>query len=560
MPYHVESAIIELETLTPLFIKGKEVNYGEGMLRGSDGNVYLIDNDKLCDYIAEKNKIDEYVSYFDVTPNNEISLNKFLKINNIFPKNDELISISKGVTNIPDKEKSENKFIQNGNGKRFIPGSSIKGAIRNAILWKILSDTAKRIWLNKFVSHNLSHSHKDKKKYAEHFSDIPNTQREIIDDKSFTETIPKKVVTQNATQAEKKEIDEFNNRWNSANDTLRDFFRIVKISDANFEGKVVLKNELAKAVCKDASGTPPKNQSYQKRFYINLECASVKTKARFKISIDHNLAKDFFPSGSPFYLQSVSNLLKTVDEFFRAVAQFEETDFYNGLTSIPTDISPTDNRNAKLKVHTQQVFELYKSIFNLTPNSLLFRTGWGGGFMSKTQFLHLTMADRVKIRDLVRYNGSPIAPKSRCLIVNGENAVTPLGWCKLTILLNGELLGIDDATVIEASTEERPQRNTPNQRNFQNKPATEKEIAQSKAEANKIVKQAVKTAPKSVSHKVGNKIEMKVIQSTPLKSLTLEKGSDKLTVESNKMKQVGESVRVEVLEVKEGKITKVKLL
>jgi len=445
MPYHVESKIIELETLTPLFIKGKNVDYGEGMLRGSDGNVYLIDNDKLCEYIAEKNKIDEYVSYFNVTANNDISLKDFLSKNNIDPNIDELKKMAKGVTKLPDKERNKNKFIQNGNGKHFIPGSSIKGAIRNAVLWKVLSDATKKTWLNRFVTYNLSNSHSNKKKYAEHFSDIADAQKKTIDNQSFTELTPKKVAPQNATQAQIDEINEFNQRWKEANETLRDFFRIVKISDANFEGEVRLKNEKAKAVCKDATKKPP--ESYQKKFDINLECVPTKTKARFKISIDLNLAQDFFPSGIPFYLQSVSNLLTTVNEFFRAVAQFEETDFYNGLTSIPTDINPNDKRNAKLKVNTSQVYQLYKNKFGLAPDNLLFRTGWGGGFMSKTQFLHLTMADRVKIRDLVRHNGSPIAPKSRCLIVNGQDAVTPLGWCKLTILPNSELLEIENSTL-----------------------------------------------------------------------------------------------------------------
>jgi CRISPR type III-A-associated RAMP protein Csm5 len=530
MPYQVESAIIELETLTPLFIKGKDVNYGEGMLRGEDGLVYLIDNDKLCEYIAEKNKIEEYVNYFNTTNNNEISIKDFLGNHKIVPTIDELKKMAKGITNMPDKDKSKNKFIQNGNGKHFIPGSSIKGAIRNAVLWKILSDATKKTWLNRFVTYNLSNSHSNKKKYADRFSDIPDAHSQTVNKMSFTEITPKKIIPENATQAQRNEINEFNQRWHAANETLRDFFRIVKISDANFEGNVVLKNEVAKAVCKDASGTPSKNQSYQKKFPIPLECAPAKTKARFKISIDLNLAQDFFPSGIPFYLQSVSNLLTTVNGFFRAVAQFEETDFYNGLTSIPTDINPNDNRNAKLRVNTGEVYRLYQNRFGLTTENL-FRTGWGGGFMSKTQFLHLTMPDRVKIRNLVSFNGSPIAPKSRCLIVDGQNAVTPLGWCKLTILPNSELLGIDVATDREA---------TP----------LNAEVADN----------ARRAEIPALRVKCGDTIEMRVIESIFGKSLTLEKDSDKLTIDTNKLISVGNSVKVRVLEVKDGKITKVKLL
>ncbi|MDX2129654.1 MAG: type III-A CRISPR-associated RAMP protein Csm5 [Chloroherpetonaceae bacterium] len=615
MAYNVESAIIELETLTPLFIKGKDVNYGEGFLKVDD-TLYSVNNDELCKFIYEStfdetgNKklsydyVEWYEKYFargnsfdnsQVFGNfcNTFGLNYNEKVNrdrdtkefslfkemslqfflenvgllkgSIEQKKEIAKNIAKGITYISDG----NKFVQNGNGKHFIPGSSIKGAIRNAVLWKILSDATKNTWLNGFVTYNLTAASRlrdsDKKKYKEHFSKQPNNLDEKVDTKSFTEIKPNKIIPKNATSEEQTYLGEFNQRWQSANETLRDFFRIVKISDANFDGNVILKNEKARAVCKDANGTPPNNQSYQKKFDINLQCAPAKTKARFKISIDLQLASEFFPTGVPFYLQSVLNLLKTVDEFFRAVADFEEKDFYLGLTTIPNDVNPNDKRTAKLKVYTNQIYSLYQNRFGLTPESVLFRTGWGGGFMSKTQFLHLTMPQRVRIRDLVRHNGSPIAPKSRCLIVEGQNAIAPLGWCKITILPNGELPDINQAKIAVTNTplpdgNEKRENTSFHRGGFQPKPATEKEIAQSKAEANKILKHAEKSKPRIVSYKKGDKIEMKVIKTVNYKPTTLEYEGNSLFVETNKMKREGEIVAVEILEVKDGKITKVKIL
>ncbi|ACF10510.1 CRISPR-associated RAMP protein, Csm5 family [Chlorobaculum parvum NCIB 8327] len=50
-----ETAIIELETLTPLFIKGKDPDYGEGMyFFPNENKAYLLDNDKLCKFIYDK--------------------------------------------------------------------------------------------------------------------------------------------------------------------------------------------------------------------------------------------------------------------------------------------------------------------------------------------------------------------------------------------------------------------------------------------------------------------------------------------------------------------------
>lgn len=599
MPYHVESAIIELETLTPLFIKGKDVDYGEGFLK-VENTLYLVDNDKLCELIYQEtfdekgnkksNIVEGYERYFvrserfdnssefsnfcrtfnlnykekndkgkytiEFSLFKEMSLQFFLESvgllkGNNQKKNEFAQRIAKGITYILDG----NRFVQNGKGKNFIPGSSIKGAIRNAVLWKILSSQTK--WLTDFVSYNISESKKSeekKREYTQKFSKKCDKSNKNIDSMSFTKMTPKKTIMQDIDEDVKKYLESFNERWQSANETLRDFFRIVKISDANFDGEVRIENKIAKAVCKN------EKQSYQKKFNINLQCVAENTKARFKISIDHQLAKEFFPSGVPDYLQSVSNLLKTVDDFFRDVANFEEKDFFEGLTSISKD-----ENNAKLKVNTDKVYKIYKEKFGLTDNDVLFRTGWGGGFMSKTQFLHLAMNERVKIRDLVRYNGSQIAPKSRCLIVDGQDAIAPLGWCKLSILPSSGLPDINQANISipkenKQSQGERRTQNHGNHGGYQSKPATEKEIAQSKAEANNIVKQAEKSKLKHIPYKKGDEIEMRVVESVPLKSITLEKDGNRILVETNKMKQVGESVKVKVLETAEGKITKVKLI
>ena len=47
------SSIVELEVLSPLFIKGKDLEYGEGFI-SVNNKVYLINNDNLCKFIGEK--------------------------------------------------------------------------------------------------------------------------------------------------------------------------------------------------------------------------------------------------------------------------------------------------------------------------------------------------------------------------------------------------------------------------------------------------------------------------------------------------------------------------
>jgi len=639
------SEIIELETLTPLFIKGKEEKYGEGFIRIGN-TVYLIDNDNLCKYIDESNKTTEYAQYFSHRESNvksflaynciellendiseyerdekkfkrflnnrnqhlqrfedyqaykDLSISYFLKKEGVFPSQSKVEKdLATGVT----KLHSGNGFIQNGNDRYYIPGSSLKGAFRNAVLWKILTEPSKQSWFQSLLRYHLPiadvvihesnfqavnqiiNQHavlqslnlimngqvnrrkiKDlKKKYSEHLSEIPDENSNTVELKSFAENTPRIPISDSFEKDYKKYIEKYNDRWIHANDTLRDFFRLVKVSDGNFVKVFELKGKIAKAVCKDTSGTPPRNKTYQKKFDIKLECIPKAVKAHFKITIDTELAKAFFPDGPPNYLQSVEELLKVVNEFFRAVSDFENRDFYSGTTSIPNSI------NGNTPVDTTQVEKLYKSTFGLNPDENLFRTGWGGGFMSKTQFLHLTMLDRVRVRDMIRYNGSPLAPKSRCLIVDGQTATEPLGWCKLTILRDAKdkpLPSIDTAIIRTDFLTEQPrqsgQQYRQGNRQNQERPATEKETQQSKAEANAILKQAEKQKASAAqkTYKKGDKVETTAEGSVLFQSVTVKINNQTIILQTNMFKKPGDPAYVEITEINDGKIITAKLL
>lgn len=604
----MESKIVELETLTPLFIKGKDLDYGEGMLRGSDGVVYLIDNDKLCEYIASKEKTEEYVNYFsgsDDADRHSFSIHDFLRQENISPDQAKIKELAYGVTQLSQGK----KFVQNGKGANFIPGSSLKGAIRNAVLWKILSEPTKKTMFGSFIRYHMSlvekmsnlsglinvrrfedakaiinndhvlrqvqliqggrlnvNKFKDfKKNYEEHLSKQQDSNQNTIESISFVEKIPRTKIEDSFKDECKKYLQEYNERWEKANDTLKDFFRIVKISDGNFIQDFELEGQTAKAVCKYTSGKPRRNYTYQKSFPINLECTSIAVKAHFKITIDTELAKAFFPNVVPGYLQSVDGLINVVDEFYREVARFEKDEFYDRSVSIPNDINPQDNRRSKLRVNTNEVLDLYKTTFGLGPDEILFRTGWGGGFMSKTQFLHLGMADRVQVRDMIRYNGSPLAPKSRCLIVEGEDATEPLGWCRLRVLGDAKdrpLPRIEKANIKTNILTEQPQGEKRKSQSWgkgkvhREKPLSEKEIKKIESESKSMLKQAQKYNNSSNKRKVRGIVTASNFLE---KSLTININDRFFTITYNKLKQIGEHIDLEVIEEIDGIITKVKI-
>jgi CRISPR type III-A-associated RAMP protein Csm5 len=614
------SKIIELETLTPLFIKGKDLDYGEGMLRGRDGLVYLIDNDKLCEYIADKNKIEEYAKDFD-GKNKKYSLKSFLKINNIYPDDSELRKIAKGITEMSEKapkddEEQKNNFIQNGKRNPYIPGTSLKGAIRNAIIWKFLEEDNNNALFNDFfdsqrksldnqiqgiaiivdalekarnkdfdgaernmglvlkssfekkyifekkkesdcyIYHNDTNSVETKlrnyqRNFAKIFSKNKFKQSSTILSILKLEQIPQ--TKQDIFYMSKKDFDK---RWQKAkrNQSLVDFFRLVKVSDGNIVQNTSLDWLQAKTVCRDNVG-----QTYQKEHTTTLECLPKNIKAHFKITIDTELAKSFYPDGVPRYMQSVEELLNVVSDYFRNVAYLDCEEFYSYAKTI------NNNTEGKKNVDTNQIEILYKSTFGLSPNETLFRTGWGGGFMSKTQFLHMNMTDRVRVRDMIHYNGSPLAPKSRCLIVEGEKAKEPLGWCKLRILGDAKdmsLPSIDTATIkTELITQQNKQNAKGNHINS-GKPLTEREVQKSNTTAKAILKQAEKknTNATQVTYKAGQTVYATVEECVPFLSLKVIIGDQVLIINKGVIKQKGETVQIQITKVENGKILAAKLL
>lgn len=477
------TSIVELEVLSPLYIKGKDLDYGEGFI-AVDEQVYLIDNNNLCRFISKKT-YDEYgelididrdyvfwYSHFMLGPENTDDLvnhynsfasfvqarsvdNKddvppeykdkfieyFLLKTKLLPDNKrerkEILireNIAIGVTKLSKKIKKT--FVQNGMGLRFIPGTSIKGAIRNALLWKIMSDATKQNWLDSFVFSNLNEyrtllSDKDKNNFLKSFSSKP-FHDQTIQSKSFCERIPE---WNDRCQVSKNTYDKL---WSNSNEILRDFLRIVKISDANFTEEPYFKERVVGAFCrngKDLEATFILKKTIDRRnkefpVITSLETVIKGSKARFKITIDNELVEQFFPVNPPPYMTSATGLLAVVNEFFMEVVS-REKDYYSPIIS---------------SYFPDQVNNFYESLFpSSLNNTFRIRIGWGGGMMSKTQFLNLMTKKRADVRNLIKNREQQVAPKSRCLLTDeNHKPIQPLGWCSLKILSVGdEYPGID---------------------------------------------------------------------------------------------------------------------
>lgn len=462
-----ETAIIELETLTPLFIKGKDPDYGEGSyLIGN--KAYILDNDKLCKFIYDKTydkdgKLlvegqDYVVLYRDFLVRNEdgndlrpynafaeriglqpVEENKrvpkefkkrsakfFLQETKLMPQNQSteekvVRDMAKGITYV---SKAKRGFIVDGCGNPYIPGSSIKGAIRNALLWEMLKADRKKGPFTSFVQEKFQWCETGKlkkRKFAASFSrkddDAPTPlAKASLDSLTLADFSPK--FAGDKTKVTEGYIEKYNQHWKKASDIHRDLSRIIKITDANFIGGAALKKidiatyNLKGAIFKKRENTDAK-----------LEAADIAKKAWFRITLDLDLAREFFGGKVPPYLASIEALLKTVSDFFYAVAK-EELDFYK----------KSSNSGPVHKVKKCYEALLRSAEIEGQEKPLLFRLGWGGGMMTKTQFLHLDEKDRKRSRDLMNPRNETVAPQSRCLQVSENEAFRPLGWCTLRYL------------------------------------------------------------------------------------------------------------------------------
>ena len=139
---------LKIKTLTPIHIgTGKELTPLEFF------NNYRINYDKLFDLIAEE-KRDEFFNWIDQFQETSFSVTDIQKKFNIKP-NDIISKCGLYRFNQSFQDKAR-EGIKDSSNKLFIPGSSIKGAIRTALLYKVLKNHSFNSTLSNSIESLLS--------------------------------------------------------------------------------------------------------------------------------------------------------------------------------------------------------------------------------------------------------------------------------------------------------------------------------------------------------------------------------------------------------------------
>ena len=139
---HLQSFTVQVKTMAPLFIgSGREVNKKEYVYVPAGQKVCIIDFPRFAGFLTAKGLEDQYTSFMLGEQND---LYRWLLSCRI--TQEEIKSFTSYEVMAGDALKSGyalrgiHLFIKDNYGRPYLPGSSLKGALRTAILAKMLAD------------------------------------------------------------------------------------------------------------------------------------------------------------------------------------------------------------------------------------------------------------------------------------------------------------------------------------------------------------------------------------------------------------------------------------
>ena len=300
-------------------------------------------------------------------------------------------------------------MIRNGMGQFYIPGTSIKGAIRTAIVY-----------------HMLKHSHRYKLPKEQRVSEIEHRLRKNLGE------LKRKAKFADDGLFMNRLFSSFNLTYQGKAVPARegpntDFMRAVKITDSTplierkftrLNGKPGVLNLPIVPEVIVSSYFPDNRAKYRASIYAEMVCT---VKTSFSICLDTKMLSWFKgDQGLTIPFKSVSELLEICQEF--AQDQWDaEYDYWHNTKDTPN----ARGKNLDFS-HIRHFYEPEQCPFSL-------RVGWGSGLLGTTIGLLLKDDLRAEIRDICGIRAPNFdAPKSRRTVVSrsGEIRFVP-GWSRL---------------------------------------------------------------------------------------------------------------------------------
>ena len=277
------------------------------------------------------------------------------------------------------------EVVHHPDGSVYIPGSSLKGAVKLALTWHVLRNN--RNLLEEFRK-RVQEDIKNHKK---------NHKRTFYGTNEFLNGLfrfdPRGINT--------------------------DYFRFLRISDSQtLKTQVVVHDVGIFYVARP--NTHPRT--------FSLEFVPINRDFVFDVRFVKEEYDYFLTHVRKHYRvelpKSIEEIFSIVNEFYSEVFKFERERFEKAKENFKgLDTSKIEERFQKI----EKVLQSKKYV--------LIHVGYGGGLMANSLFILLDEETRKQVRNIIKNHGKDEAPLTRRYLVQSENnsyrVISPIGWCAL---------------------------------------------------------------------------------------------------------------------------------
>lgn len=384
-----------------------------------NNRVYLPDCDALAQALREEGKLQEYI--------NRIEDRKEIKtlLKNTFGDRWYNIETDDGKPIFPDYRSSKRltdkeitdlrPMIRNGMGKLYVPGSSIKGAIRTAIAYYLLKHEEQfRVPQQNRISSIESQLKKS-------LGELKHRAK-FVDDRLFMDDLFANYgLTYQDRNAPVQE------RPNPNTDIMRaihvsDTEPIEKFEKLNKQGQTVIYNQPLVTEVLVTSHFNDGKAKYRASLYAEMVS---NLQVPFEITLDLEMLSWFrHRQNMQIPFQSIDDIIRICKEFAQEQWDFEH-DYWQGVKN---NINAKDSNGQAINLDYDRIHKFYEK--ETCPNTL--RIGWGSGMTGTTVGTLLEDGLRAQIRDTCGISATDFeAPKSRRTVANAKREIQfVLGWAK----------------------------------------------------------------------------------------------------------------------------------
>ena len=365
-----------LEAVSPVHIgSGEKASDADYIFH--DGKLFIINVEKFIEAIIPQ----QYDLFSNVLLQTG-SIQQCFQALNVAPP--EYGKYAKYSIECPTKPMELHVFIKNANSTPYIPGSSIKGALRTAICYNLLINNPEKLQLLKKRIYSV-------------------------------------IFRRNAEKLMRDMVESFLGGEKGRRSPHYDSMRFIRISDTS--GIPIEKLTIQGLHLIETSG-PTSHRKTGRATYV--EAIKPGTAACGKITVDKTIAMGEYGKYAVKFpaLNNIINL--------NAVASYANK-FASDLIDYEEKFAATYGLSGLKQFYVHLRRDVLQK---LSDGELLLRVGWGSGYLATTIGL-LLQRDSALFRDLrKRFNLGvqriPVFPISRKVILADEQMI-PLGWVKITI-------------------------------------------------------------------------------------------------------------------------------